>query len=196
MPGFKDIMKKAKELAEKGVSMMKEAAAFEQLLKDFDEVVANTITSVMSEKGYRAIGQEEVGDYYQVKFALDDPDKIKHILDRDVRRRYSPKDREKILEVYPDYVEFRISYTRKGTPAGSLLRPVTREDVHVSSNLVYYVERKGGFFSKVKRDKHELRLGSFSFKSSDFVKYDVKEIDYDKLKEYIESKLKGFGIIS
>ena len=195
MPGLKDFMKKAKELAEKGVSMVKEAMTFEQLMKDFDEVVANTLSTILAEHGYRGMGQEEVGDYYVVKFAIDDFEKVKHIVDRDIRRRYSPKDREKILDIYPDYLEFRINYTRKHAAASSFLTPVSVEDVKVSSRLFYFVERKGGFLSKVKKDRHDVNLGGFSFKSSDFVKYDVKEIDYDKLKEYLESKLKTFGII-
>ena len=195
MPGFKDIMKKAKELAEKGASMVKEAMAFEQLMRDFDEVVANTIVEIMQNNGYRGMGQSESGDFYMVNMAVDDYDKVKHIVDRDIRRRYSPKDREKIIEVYPDMLQVRIRYQRKRAPTSSILTPVNREDTFINAILYYFVERKGGFLSKVKKDRHELKLGGFSFKSSDFVDYNRKEIDYDKLREYLESKMKAFGLI-
>ncbi len=195
MPGFKDLMKKAKEMAEKGVSMVKEAMAFEQLLKDFDEVVANTIVEVLQGQGYRSMGQEEQGGYYVVRLAIDDFDKVKHVVDRDLLRRYSPKDREKILNVIPDMLVVRVRYARRGASTSTLLSPTNVEDVTVEADLSYFVERKGGFFSKVKRDQHRIRLGQFSFKSSDFVDYEKKEIDREKLRGYLESKLRGFGLI-
>jgi len=195
MPGFKDFVKKAKEAAEKGLSMVKEAMEFEALLKDFDEVVGNIVVDILQEHGYSGIGQEEEGDYYVVKLAINDPEKVKHIIDRDMMRRYSPKEREKILNVIPDMVRIGILYKRKNMPRTSLLTPSDVEDVTMFVDLTYFVERKGGFFTKVKRDERRIRLGSFSFKSSDFVDYQAKEIDRAKLREYLEKKLKGFGVI-
>jgi len=195
MPGFKDFVKKAKEAAEKGISMVKEAIEFEALLKDFDEVVGNIITDIMQEHGYAGAGQHEEDDTFIVKLAVNDPEKVKHIIDRDIMKRYSPKDREKILNVIPDLVIVGVHYNRKHMPKSSLLSPTATEDVTVTVDLSYFVERKGGFFSKVKRDTHKVRLGRFSFKSSDFINYETKEIDREKLREYLENKLRGFGLI-
>ncbi len=195
MPGFKDIMKKAKELAEKGAAMVKEAMEFEALLKDFDEVVANAIVEILSGSGYRGIGQEEIGDKYVVRLAVDDFDKVKPHIDRDIMRRYSPKDREKIINIIPDTLIVSVLYRRKGATGARLLTPVNVEDVTVDIDLTYFIERKGGFLSRVKREQRQLQLGQFSFKSSDFINYEEKIVDNERLKEYLQSKLKGFGII-
>ncbi len=196
MPGFKDFLKKAKELAEKGVEMVKEQMALEALLKDFDEIVANNIVEVLTGTGlYSGVGQEEIGDKYVVKLAINKDDKVKPHIDRDILRRYSPKDREKIINVIPDMLVISVYYARKGAPSSTLLTPVNREDVTVDIDLTYFVEKKGGFLSKVKRDQRKIQLGRFSFKSSDFIDYDAKTINKEKLTEYLESKLKGFGLV-
>jgi hypothetical protein len=195
LPGFKDFMKKAKELAEKGVALAREAIEFEQLLRDFDEVVANTVVDVLSQHGYRPAGQKEEGDYYRVTLAIEDPSKVEHIIERDIIRRYKPKDREKIVNKFPDIVEIRIYYTKKvARPVLPGLSMSSDEDVAVHARLKYIIEREGGFFSRVKREERELDLGGFSFASADFVDTEKKEIDRDKLKDYLESKLRGLGL--
>ena len=64
MPGFKDILKKAAEAAQKGLAKIQEAAEFERLMSDFDEVVASVATDILTEKGIQADwaegGREEV----------------------------------------------------------------------------------------------------------------------------------------
>ena len=194
MPAFKDFLKKAKEVAEKGIEMVSEAMEFERLLKDFDEVVASTIAEILQEHGYRGLGQEESDSVYVLKMAIDDMDRVKPLVERDMLRRYSPRDREKIVQVIPDIVEFRVSYTRRGQQVAVLMSPSHVEDVSVEAILRYYVEKKG-FLGRVSRDDHEVRLGRFSFKSSDYVNYETKEINREKLREYLESKLKAFGLI-
>ncbi len=196
MPGFKDFLKKAKELAEKGVEMVKEQMALEALMRDFDEIVANNIVEILTKTGlYSGVGQEEVGDKYVVKLAINKDDKVKPHIDRDILRKYSPKDREKIINVVPDMLTVSVVFTRKGSPSSKILAPVTSDDVTVDIDLSYFVEKKGGFLSKVKRDQRKIQLGRFSFKSTDFIDYDAKTIDKEKLTEYLESKFKGFGLI-
>lgn len=195
MVKFKDIMKKAKEMAEKGMELVKSAMEFERLLSDFDDVVARIILDIAQENGYRGMGSGELGGRSYVDLAIEDESKVKHIIDRSILRRYSPKDREKILNVIPDKVRIVVDYRRKGETGPSILRASDYEDVSVSATLYYFVERKGGFFSKVKRDTVEEKLGGFSFKSSDFVDYNEKRILEDKLREYLEKRLRGLGLI-
>ncbi len=195
MVPFKDFLKKAKDVAEKGLSTVKEAMAYEALLRDFDEKVANTIAAILQESGYRVIGQREEGDYYKLVVAVDDLEKVKPIVDRALVRKYSPKDREKILEVIPDTLEFRVFFARKMQAPSTLFPSSQPDDVHVKALLRFFVERKGGFLSKVKRDEIVWDLGSFSFRSSDFVKEGEVAIDEERLKQYLTEKLKAFGII-
>lgn len=156
--------------------MVKEQMALEALLKDFDEIVANNIVEVLTGTGlYSGVGQEEIGDKYVVKLAINKDDKVKPHIDRDILRKYSPKDREKIINVIPDMLVISVYYARKGASSSTLLTPVNREDVTVDIDLTYFVEKKGGFLSKVKRDQRKIQLGRFSFKSSDFIDYDAKQ---------------------
>lgn len=107
-------------------------------------------------------------------------------------RRYSPKDRQKILNVIPDRVLLYVTFTRKHQPAVTLLRVPEREDVTVYAELTYFVERKG--FLGPKRDERRVRLGQFSFRSSDFVDYEARTIDTEALRAYLEKRLKGLGL--
>ncbi len=195
MVRFKDIIDKAKEAAKKGIEMVSASMEFEKLLSDFDEYVANTLISVLSGKGFRGMRQEEKDNFYIVEMAVEDESKVKHIIDRDIMRNYSPKDREKILQIIPDKLVFQVRYMRKKQPAPTLFQPVKKDDVEVGAWLYYFVERKGGLFSKVKRDTRKVYLGSFGFKSSDFVNYDERSIDTSKLESYLENKLRGLGIL-
>ncbi|MCE4625333.1 MAG: hypothetical protein F7C35_05660 [Desulfurococcales archaeon] len=194
MVKFKDIMKKAKEMAEKAVDAVKMQWEFERLLSDFDEYVANTIADILQNNGYRGMGQGEAGDSYRITMAIEDEEKVKHIIERDIMRHYSPKDREKILSKIPDRVEIYVTYTRKGTRS-PILTTTGPEDVKVSAKLYYFVERKGGFFSKVKRDERQVSLGGFTFRSSQFINAQERDIDADRLRQYLEQKLKGLGLI-
>jgi len=191
---FKDFMKKVKEAAEKGLEMAKEAIAIEALMRDFDEKVASMIARILVDKGYRVIGQREVGDYYELRVAVDDLEKVKPIIDRDMMKRYSPKDREKIIQVIPDVLEIRVYYASKMKAPQTIFPSSAPDDTRVEAYLTYYVERRGGFFSKVKRDEHRIHLGSFSFRSSDFVDADEHRIDEEKLRSYLEEKLRIFGL--
>ncbi len=194
MVKFKDLVKKAADVAGKALDTIKEELEFEKMLSDFDEFVANTITDILSENGYRGMGQGESGDYYVVNMAVMDQEKVKHIIDREIMRVYSPKDREKIINVIPDKLTIMIRYTGKGKKP-VLLTVSRKEDVSVNIKLSYIVERKGGFFSRVKRDIRTVSLGGFSFSSMDYVDYDNKTLATDKLKEYLSKKLSGMGLI-
>ncbi len=192
MPGFKDILKKAAEAAQKGLAKIQEAAEFERLMSDFDEVVASVATDILTEKGYRPIGQREVERRYLVELAIENGDLVKPVIDRDMLRKYSPKDRQKILNVIPDRVLLYVTFTRKHQPAATLLRVPEGEDVTVYAELTYFVEKKGFFGPK--REEKKIRLGQFSFRSSDFVDYEAKTINTEALKAYLEKKLKGLGL--
>ena len=194
MPKFGDFLKKAKEIAEKGAELVKESMAFEYLLKDFDEVVANVIAEVLQGRGYRVIGQREEGDAYVLRVAVEDEERVKPIIERDMRRRYSPREMEKVIRVIPDMVLFRVYYA-KGPRAPKVVIGAPGDDTRVEADLVYFVERKGGFLSKVKRDERRISLGSFSFLSTDYVDAEEKRIDKEKLKEYLEGKLRAFGLL-
>ncbi len=191
MPGFKDFLKKAGEMAKKGLEMIQEQMASEQMIRDFDEYVANQLVEVMSSRGYRPLRQYEQDNYYIVEFGADDLDKVKHHIERYIMRKYSPKDREKILQVIPDSVVFHINFTRKTANTTQLLLRPNTEDTILSARLKAFIERKGGFFSKVKRDNIVIDLGRISFKSSDFINYDEKVIDNEKLRNYLKSKIKA-----
>ncbi len=195
MVKFKDIVKKAREVAEKGIEIVKTSMEFERLLSDFDEVAGQAIIDALQGKGYRGMGIREEGGVTVVELAVEDESRVKHIIDRSIMRHYSPKDREKIIQVIPDRVRFRVEYTRKGQPGSSLLRASSAEDVRVSAELYYFVERRGGLFSKVKRDERRELLGGFSFRSSDFVDYENKAIDREKLRGYMEERLRGLGLL-
>jgi len=192
LPGFKDILKKAAEAAQKGIAKIQEAAEFERLISDFDEVVASVATDILSEKGYRPIGQREVDNRYLVELAIENPDLVKPIIDRDMLRKYSPKDRQKILNVIPDRVLLYVYFSRKHQPTTILLRVPESEDVTVYAEMTYFVEKKGFFGPK--REERKLRLGQFSFRSSDFVDYEAKTINTEALKEYLGKRLKGLGL--
>ena len=194
MPKFGDFLKKAKEIAEKGAELVRESMAFEYLLKDFDEVVANTIAEVVQGHGYRVIGQREEGDAYVLRVAVEDEGRVKPIIERDMRRHYSPRDMEKVLRVMPDTVVFRVYYA-KGVRAPKVVIGAPGDDTRVEAELYYFVERRGGFLSKVKRDERRVPLGAFSFLSTDFIDAEEKRIDREKLREYLEGKLRGFGLL-
>lgn len=197
MPGFKDFMKKAKEIAEKGVNLAREAVAMERLVKDFDEVTGNLIVEILSENGYRPMGQSERGDYFKARLSIEDESKVKHIIEKDILRHYKPKDREKIINKIPDYVEVAV-YRRErgGQPVFLGVRfGSEEEDMAVSLKLRYIVEREGGFFSRVKRDEREVSLGGFTFSSADFIDPEKVAIKRDELRSYLESKLRGLGVI-
>ena len=195
MVKFKDFLDKAKEAAKKGLELAKTQMEFQKLLSDFDEIVGSVVSDILQSNGYRGMRQYEEGGYYVVELAVEDEGKVKHIMDRDIMRHYSPKDREKILNVFPDRVRISVRYSRKGQAGASILSPAGYEDVTVSATLYYFVERKGGLFSKVKRDTRTINLGSFSFKSSDYIDYDNRQINRQKLREYLEQKLRGYGLI-
>ncbi len=194
MVKFKDLVKKAADVAGKALDTIKEELEFEKMLSDFDEYVANTIAEILSENGYRGMGQGESGDYYVVNMAVMDQEKVQHIIDREIMRVYSPKDREKIINILPDKLTVTIRYTGKGKKP-VLLTVSKKEDVSINIKLSYIVERKGGFFSKVKRDIRTVNLGGFSFASMDYIDYDNKTISTDKLKEYLSKKLSNMGLI-
>ena len=194
MVKFKDIIDKAKEVASKGIELAKSQLEFEKMLADFDEKVGTVVSGVLQGHGYRGLRQAEEGDHYIVELAVEDESRVKHIIERDILRRYGPKDREKIVNIIPDKIRVEITYTRRRSPAPTLLQPVTTEDVHVRLYLYYFVEKKG-FLSRVKREEHRISLGGFSFRSSDFIDYDAKTIDEEKLRAYLEDKLKGVGLI-
>jgi len=190
---FKDFVKKARDLAEKGLSTVKEAMALEALLRDFDERVANTIAAILVDRGYRVIGQREAGDYYELVVAVDDYERVKPIIERDMMKRYSPRDREKILDVKPDTIVFKVHYDRELKSPKTLLPSSAPDDVRVSATLYYYVERKG--FLSVKRERREVPLGTFSFRSSDYVDAERHVVDGERLRSYLEQKLRIFGIV-
>lgn len=197
MPGFKDVLKKAKEAAEKGLAMVQQAAAIQRLLSDFDEVVGTLISNILSEHGYQPMGAYEKDDYYYVKLGVPSEEKVKHHIDRDILRHYSPKDREKIRNIIADQIIFRVHYKGKGstTPIGVQMGTAV-EDVDVEATLKYYVEREGGLFSRgLKRDEHEVVIGRFSLASSKFVDTEAVEIKEDELRNYLEVKLKNLGLI-
>ncbi len=197
MPGFKDILKKAKEAAEKGLAMVQQAAAIQRLLADFDEKLGTLISDILSSHGYQPLGVYEEGGYYHVKLGITSEEKVKHHIDRDLMRRYKPKDREKIKNIIPDQVIVKIIYEHRGkSPAEIHLGGAEKEDTHIEVRLKYFVEREGGLFSRgLKREEHELLLGKFSLPSMKFVDTEAVEIKEDELREYIENRLKNLGLI-
>lgn len=196
MPGFKDFLKKAKEAAEKGLAMVQQAAAIQRLLADFDEKVATIISNIMAGNGYQPLGVYEEGGYYHVKLGVPSEEKVKHHIERDIMRRYSPRDREKIKNIIPDQVVIRIVYEARGKSPAEIHLGGEREDTHVEARLKYFVEREGGLFSRgLKRDEREVFIGKFSLPSMRFVDTEAVELKDEELKAYLEEKLKSLGLI-
>ncbi len=201
MPGFKDVLKKAKEAAEKGLKYMQESSEFQRMVSDFDEFVGSIIADILQKYGYRSIAMRESGEYYQARLTHDDVNILKHIIDRDIMKAFSYKDREKIKNVMIDEIIVNIAYKGKKTSALELalekkLGSTLKEDVTINVILKYFVEKEGGFiFKGIKRVDRRINLGGFSFPSKKFIDYENKQILIDELQQYLEEKLRNLGLI-
>ncbi len=204
MPGFKDILKKTKEAAAKGLKYMAEAAEFQKMVSDFDELVGSIIVDILQNYGYRSMSMKESGDYFQVRLTTDDIEPLKHIIDRDVMRHFSYKDRQKIKNVMVDEIIVNILYRSKRRQQATLATLVEaamgagklQEDVQITAKLKYFVEKEGGLiFKGIKRVDRTVDLGSFSFPSKKYIDYENKQVLLDELRQYLEEKLKAIGLI-
>ncbi len=104
--------------------------------------------------------------------------KVKHIVDKDILKDFSPRKMEKIEKVIPTDIKFEIEH----------------EGLHLKiKGKLYYCVIMKGFLSK-KKEKESASLGTLTLHPSELIDKGTKEIKRDLLRQKLEQYISNLGL--